>query len=187
MAVFSSMTIVRALSIFHLTVAFFLLTSPRTISEQNLVYLLGESMRLVHNPLPLPSPPLPSSTLPLHQVPLTAFLAVLFAFLGLSDFTAASMPSELSIPFFTSQAPVRLLFLFMVTSYTYLFKRGGMFAGQGLAYKPGVGEELKNGVVFTWGFLELTAWFWVFLTLRDERRQAAIQLMERRKAEADRM
>ncbi|KAJ9668774.1 hypothetical protein H2201_001019 [Coniosporium apollinis] len=175
MAVFSSMTIVRALSIFHLTVAFFLLTSPRTISEQNLVYLLGESMRL---------PPVPSLSI---KSPLTAFLAVLFAFLGLSDFTAASMPSELSIPFFTSQAPVRLLFLFMVTSYTYLFKRGGMFAGQGLAYKPGVGEELKNGVVFTWGFLELTAWFWVFLTLRDERRQAAIQLMERRKAEADRM
>lgn len=97
------------------------------------------------------------------------------------------MPTELSIPFFTSQAPVRLLFLFLVTGYTYLFKKGGMFAGQGLAYKPGVGEELKNGVMFTWGFLELSAWFWVFLTLRDERRQNAFQLMERRKAEADRM
>ncbi len=73
------------------------------------------------------------------------------------------MGADLAVPFFTSQAPVRLLFLFAVTGYTYLFKKGGALAGRDALgmYKAGVGEELKNSVVFTWGFLELTAWFWV--------------------------
>jgi hypothetical protein len=53
-----------------------------------------------------------------------------------------------------------------------------MFAG---------GDDLKNALVFTWGFLELATWFWVFITLRDERRDRTRELIEKRNAEAERL
>jgi len=42
-------------------------------------------------------------------------------------------------------------------------------------------------VVFTWAFLEMVAWFWVFVTLREERREIAVRIAERRAAEDDRL
>jgi hypothetical protein len=95
--------------------------------------------------------------------PLTAFLAILFAFLGISDLTAVSTTSAVTDAYWASQTPVRLVFLFVVTGYTYMFKKGGIFGPKlGVTgYQTGPGEQLKNGLVFTWGFLELGLWFWV--------------------------
>ena len=47
MALISSFTLVRTISLFHLTAAYFFLTAPRMITDQNVVFILGESMRLV--------------------------------------------------------------------------------------------------------------------------------------------
>lgn len=47
MAIFSAYTIIRALALFHLTLAVFLLRDPRKIAEQNIVFLMGEAMHLV--------------------------------------------------------------------------------------------------------------------------------------------
>ena len=47
MAILSSSSLIKGLSIFHITLAYFLLVSPETISNQNLVFLLGEAMHLV--------------------------------------------------------------------------------------------------------------------------------------------
>jgi Increased loss of mitochondrial DNA protein 1. len=52
MALISARTIITSLSLFHLTLAFFFLTNPAAVSDQAVVYLLGESMGLVC-PLPL--------------------------------------------------------------------------------------------------------------------------------------
>lgn len=53
MGVFSPYTLIRAISLFHITAAWFFLASPRTIVDQNVVFMLGESMRLVRrNPIP---------------------------------------------------------------------------------------------------------------------------------------
>ncbi|KAK5155333.1 hypothetical protein LTR04_005834 [Oleoguttula sp. CCFEE 6159] len=175
MGLVSAFAIIRALSLFHLTLAFFFLTSPSTIAEQNIVFVLGEAMRL------------PSPTSFSTPTPATGFLAVVLALLGLSDFTAVSLPDEIARIYWAAQVPVRLLFLFVVTGYTYAFKPDGMLAKAGVGYKAGMGEGLKNRLVFTWGFLEVAAWFWVFISLRDERRQAGIRLIEKRKAEEDRL
>jgi hypothetical protein len=48
MAIVSAFAIIRCISLFHVTLAFFFLTSPRTIADQNVVFLLGESMKLVN-------------------------------------------------------------------------------------------------------------------------------------------
>lgn len=47
MALFSVFTIIRAISLFHITLAYFFLTAPRMIADQNMVYVLGEALRLV--------------------------------------------------------------------------------------------------------------------------------------------
>ncbi|KAF2200811.1 hypothetical protein GQ43DRAFT_472365 [Delitschia confertaspora ATCC 74209] len=171
MAIVSALTIIRSLALFHITLAYFFLISPKTIANQNVVFLLGEAMQL-------PTPRdfnKPSGA--------TAFIAVLLAFFGLADLTAASLPDEVSDTYWGTQTPVRLLFLFGVTGYSYMFKEGGMFTTREKGYSFDAGDGLNNSIVFTWAFLELTMWFWVFLTLRDERRQRALQLIEKRKAE----
>ena len=47
MAVLSALTLIRVLSLFHITLAFYILTDPHVIADQNIVILLGESMHLV--------------------------------------------------------------------------------------------------------------------------------------------
>jgi Increased loss of mitochondrial DNA protein 1 len=47
MAVVNANTIIRSLSLFHITLGFFFLTSPATIADQTLVFVLGEAMGLV--------------------------------------------------------------------------------------------------------------------------------------------
>jgi hypothetical protein len=88
----------------------------------------------------------------------SALLAVVLALFALSDLIAVSSAEEMARFYWLNQAPVRLLFFFILTGYTYTFKYTG---GRG-AY---VGEDLKNSFVFTWGFVEMVSWFWVCLVL----------------------
>ena len=91
----------------------------------------------------------------------TSFIAVILGLLGLTDMTASYMADEVCSTYWLTQTPVRLLFLFGLTGYTYMFKQGGMFAPRSLAHRYETGNGLNNSLVFTFGFLELTAWFWV--------------------------
>ena len=47
MGVVSPYTLIRTVSIFHITAAWFFLATPRKLVDQNVVFMLGESMRLV--------------------------------------------------------------------------------------------------------------------------------------------
>ena len=47
MAFISAANMLRSISLFHLTIAYFLLVSPSVIADQNLVFILGEAMNLV--------------------------------------------------------------------------------------------------------------------------------------------
>ncbi|EAT88823.1 hypothetical protein HBI56_039830 [Parastagonospora nodorum] len=176
MGLISAGAMIRSLSLFHITLAAVLLRNPQMIANQSIVMVLGQSMQL-----PTPREFLkPSASI--------AFLAVLFAFLGLSDLTAISMSEELSDEYWGIATPVRLLFLFALTAYTYTFKDGGMFAPRSNDYMMSSGNtNLNNSIVFTWGFCEMAAWFWVFVTLRDERREKVKKVVEKRAAEADRL
>ena len=113
-----------------------------------------------------------------------AFVAVLFAFIGVCDLTAASLDDEIFNAYWGTQTPVRLVFLFLLSGYTILFKKGGLLGSQSSAFSTSPGDYLKNSFVFAWGFIEISAWFWVFVTLREERRERARQLIAKRQAEA---
>lgn len=86
--------------------------------------------------------------------------------------------------------------LFGMTTYTYLFKDDGIFgSGTGAGNMSGfasavkrdrsTGELLRNNLVFATGFVEVSLWFWVFVLLRDERRQLAGKLAERQHERQD--
>lgn len=49
MGIFSAFTLIRTVSLFHITAAYFLLTAPKILSDQNVVYMLGEAMRIVQS------------------------------------------------------------------------------------------------------------------------------------------
>ena len=66
MALISSKTIITSVSLFHITLGYFFLTSPRTIDDQALVWVLGESMGMASSTLLLlyPPPPRAAATRP---------------------------------------------------------------------------------------------------------------------------
>ncbi|TVY58004.1 Protein ILM1 [Lachnellula cervina] len=177
MALISAATIITSLSLFHITLAFFFLTNPHQIADQTLVFILGEAMGLPE-----------SRTFETQSAPL-AFLAAVLLFLGVSDLVACSLPEEIYSYFWGSQTPARLVLLFAYTFYSFFFSaKSPMYSQTPHIYTPsGWGEGLKNRVFFTWAFVEMITWFWVFVTLREERRDVAIRAQERMAAEADRL
>jgi hypothetical protein len=47
------------------------------------------------------------------------------------------------------------------------------------------GEGLKNRILFTWAFVEMITWFWIWTTLREERRDMLLKAQEKRAREED--
>lgn len=113
----------------------------------------------------------------------TAFLAVLFAFVGISDLASLSLHEQISDEYWGLQAPVRLLFLFGLTGYTYAFKEGGLFGAKGVDFRASTGASLNNSIIFTWGFIEVGIWLWVYSTLREERTAKATIAAEKKARE----
>jgi hypothetical protein len=50
MGLINGNTIIRSLALFHITIGFFFLNSPRTVADQSLIFILGEAMKLVSSP-----------------------------------------------------------------------------------------------------------------------------------------
>lgn len=94
--------------------------------------------------------------------------------LSLTDLSAFALPDDQSHFYWRTAVPVRLLFFFGVTGGGYYlgaaekgFSGGKMRMGAAAA-AGGWREACGNSLVFTWGFLELVFWFWMFVTLREE-------------------
>ncbi|ROT37058.1 hypothetical protein SODALDRAFT_313002 [Sodiomyces alkalinus F11] len=174
MALISATTIITSLALFHLTLAFFFLTSPATIADQALVWILGESMGM------------PTTRSFDTRSPGLAFLSVMFAFIGLGDLISLTMPEEISLLYhWGTQAPFRLFFSLCLVLYTvffgpssplyrpdtsnYLSHPSAHVPNPGYAASGWGGDGLKNRVFFTFAFIEMISWFWVWVTLREER------------------
>lgn len=109
-------------------------------------------------------------------------LALVLGFLGATDLLAGSMSALTAIEYWTSQTPFRLFILFILTAWTYWGGSGSMaLSATGRAVgPPGPAQLLQTDLVFTILFIELSLWFWVFISLRDDRKSFADKLVERR-------
>jgi hypothetical protein len=205
MALISAKTILTSLCFFHITLAFFFLTNPNTVADQPIVQLLGDSMGLPHSrSFETPSPAL-------------GFLAVILAFLGITDLVTLSLPDEIClIHYWGMQAPLRLTLTLFLATYSFFFssasplfyttgtppntssasapgsgssRSSNQFAHPSVhraANNPGYtpsswgGDVLKNRVFFTFMFVETMSWFWVWVTLQEERRDVLAKRARRR-------
>ncbi|CAG8973392.1 hypothetical protein HYALB_00000155 [Hymenoscyphus albidus] len=174
MGLISAKTIITSLALFHITLAYFFFTNPNVIADQSTVFIIGEAMGMPHaRSFEVTSPPL-------------AFLAAIFFYTGVSDLVACSMQEEIYVFYWGSQAPTRLLVLLGLTIYSYFFSSTSpLYASS--TYTPGWGEGLKNRVFFTWAFLEVVTWFWVWVTLREERSEWVRRIAMNRAEEEDRL
>jgi hypothetical protein len=86
----------------------------------------------------------------------------LLVFIGIADLTAASLQDEVALEYWLSNVPVRLLFLFGLSGYVYLFKEDGLLGSPSL-HRASAGELLRNSLVFAFCFMETVTWFWVCL------------------------
>ncbi|KAL3417866.1 hypothetical protein PVAG01_10876 [Phlyctema vagabunda] len=177
MALISASNIITSLALFHLTTASFFLTAPAMIADQTLVFIIGEAMGLPYTPAFE------------EKSPQLSFLAAVLLLLGITDLVAVNLPEEIGQYHWGTQAPVRLFVFFGLCFYSYAFSSSSPAYTSGHnVYVPSTwGEGLKNRVLFTWAFLELIAWFWIFVSLREERRGIAQRVAQRRAAENDRL
>lgn len=58
-------------------------------------------------------------------------------------------------------------------------RKPGFFGGGGGSATDG----LKNRVIFTFMFIEMVAWFWLWVTLREERNDVVDRLRKRQEKE----
>lgn len=81
---------------------------------------------------------------------------------------------------FSTIAPIRFMFSMCLVFYSYVFGPSGPFAAAHtlpgssrrpaiIGNKPSATDGLKNRVIFTFLFIEMVAWFWLWVTLREER------------------
>ncbi|KAH6623763.1 increased loss of mitochondrial DNA protein 1 [Chaetomium tenue] len=206
MALISAKTILTSLCFFHITLGFFFLTNPNTVADQPMVQLLGESMGLPDSrSFETPSPAL-------------GFLAVILAFLGITDLVTLSLPDEIClVHYWGMQAPLRLTLTFLLSTYSFFFSASSPLfysspapgspntstspgtgsshsssnrfqhpsvhrAANNPGYTPSSwgGDVLKNRVFFTFMFVETMSWFWVWVTLQEERRELLTKKARRR-------
>ncbi len=90
----------------------------------------------------------------------------MLALYGIADLAAASLPAEVFSLYWGSQTPVRLLFFFVLTAWSYSYRPGGWSAGRDksaalAALEEGEAKGLGSGLVFAWAFLGMISWFWV--------------------------
>lgn len=88
MALISSTTIITSVSLLHLTLAYFFLTNPRTIYDQVLVWVLGESMGM------------PLARGLDAQSPALGLLSAVLCLMGMSDLVSLSMPEEVCLLYY---------------------------------------------------------------------------------------
>ncbi|EHK18163.1 uncharacterized protein TRIVIDRAFT_76553 [Trichoderma virens Gv29-8] len=185
MALISSTTIITSISLFHLTLAYFFLFRPKTIEDQALVFVLGESMDIpAVRGFDVPSPAL-------------ALLAVILAFSGISDLVSLSMPEEFSsLYYWGTQAPLRFFLSMLLVAYSYAFGPSSpLFSSSSSSsstrrpthsYKAsGSGaDHLHNRLLFSFMFVEMMAWFWTWITLREERSAIVEKMRKQHEREA---
>ena len=114
MALISGNTIITSLSLFHITLAYFFLTSPGALADQTLVFIIGEAMGMVNPPLThilmlfTKNNNKPESRAFDRQSAPLGFLAAVLLVVGISDLVAVSLPEEISQYHWGSQGPCPL-------------------------------------------------------------------------------
>ncbi|KAJ5215028.1 hypothetical protein N7468_010707 [Penicillium chermesinum] len=205
MVMISSKTLIQAHSVLLVVIAGYLIKSPEVITDSNIVFMFGETLRIVR------LPPATSSA----QSPFI-FCAVLLFVEALVDITLLStLPFDAlqeAMPYirptrnpnlasedlralerlpmyiaksltiywnvWISVAGSRILAYTALAVYIYQSKGNFVASQYGSVADIAGFDRLKNRTVFSFAFMEMMMWFWAFVTLRDERQDRLTKLLE---------
>ncbi|PKX95713.1 uncharacterized protein P174DRAFT_141680 [Aspergillus novofumigatus IBT 16806] len=209
MALLSSKTLIQAHALFLFVLAVYLTRSPSTVTESDIVFMIGEVLQI---------DAAPSFSRPQSPFALCGILLIADALVDLiivakiprvnelvamaqaaRSQSATPMSSAMQNPFaarlaalyseiWTLLSAARFCLFFAVSFFIYQSKPDAWGVGAGAARKTGgYGsvevtsglDQLKNRVVFTYGFMEMMFWLWIFITLREERQEIAARFVER--------
>ncbi|KAF8539659.1 increased loss of mitochondrial DNA protein 1 [Trichophaea hybrida] len=160
--------LIRIVAAVHVFLGYILIMAPQKLANDSSVMIVGEALGLQQ----------PKSSF--HENPLACALAgLVFMLSGISDFVAVSMSEEVARDYWGAQAPMRALFFTAISMYTYLLK-----PGRGNV-SPTSNHPLVNSVIFSWAFMEFIWWFWVYISLREERSEAMARIMFRKQQKAE--
>ena len=162
MPLVSSAALLRTLSLIHITAAYYLISSPSVLPKSNIVTVLSGATAL-RPPGVWSTPDSFSDT-----NPAAAFAGLCLGVWGLSDLIATNLPEFAYDEFWSAQASLRLLLWFFVGGWAYVSK---FTRRTGVSVEDTFGGQLRNGLVFSFAFMEMVITFWV-----SGRVQASLQI-----------
>ncbi|PLB35710.1 uncharacterized protein BDW47DRAFT_110015 [Aspergillus candidus] len=207
MALLSSKTLIKAHAWGLFILAVYLMRSPEFITDSDIVFMLGEVLRIDAAPsLSRPQSPFAACGILLIAEALVDLILVtkvppLNEVVEMAE--AARQHSSIPVagamrtnPFLTRLATMyseiwtllsasRFCLFFAVSFFIYQGKQVALgvgttpAAGYGAAPEAVSGlDHLKSRVIFTYGFMEMMFWLWIYLTVRDERQEIAARIVD---------
>ncbi|KAL3472803.1 increased loss of mitochondrial DNA protein 1 [Aspergillus californicus] len=208
MGLFSSKSLIKAHALFLFTLAVYLTKSPEVITESDVVFMLGEFLQLDgHTPFSRPQSPFAMCGIILvadalidlilvtkipHMNEILAMVQAARSQAPTSVTGSTHMRSNLFVArlaslyseIWTLLSATRFCLFFAVSFFIYQSKPAAWGVVGSAGVSPGSDrglsglDHLKNRVVFTYGFTEMMFWFWIFLTLREERQEIVSRFSE---------
>ncbi|GAD96368.1 hypothetical protein NFIA_052350 [Paecilomyces variotii No. 5] len=195
MGFFSSKTLIKAHAFFLFVLAVYLTKSPEVITDSDLVFILGEAMKIDVSPtFARPQSPFALCGILLVADALVDLIVVtkvpqINEVLARADVARSRSNGSTAVisnnPFAIRMAALYSeIWTLLAASRFCLFFAVSIFIYQSKPVAWGVGaseamsglDQLKNRVVFTYGFMEMMFWLWILLTLREERQETAARL-----------
>ncbi|KAL4779096.1 increased loss of mitochondrial DNA protein 1 [Aspergillus varians] len=209
MGFISSKTLIKGHALFLFTLAVYLTKSPEVVTESDVVFMLGEFLHLDSSTSPSFSRPQSPFAMcgilliadALMDLILVTKIPHINEILAMAQAARSEAPDAVhgmarmrTNPFIMRLATLyseiwtlisasRFCLFFAVSFFIYQSKPASW--GVGVNHLAHGSEELagldhlKNRVIFTYGFIEMMFWFWIFITLREERQEIAARFVER--------
>ncbi|KAJ5678639.1 hypothetical protein N7462_006883 [Penicillium macrosclerotiorum] len=205
MVLISSKTLIQAHAVFLVVIAGYLLKNPEYITDSDLVFMMGEAMKI---DFPTTSSPVQSPfvfcAIPLFGEALIDLILLLTlpyrealdeALPYIRPLRNGNLPAEdlqvlAKLPEYITSSLILYWNVWIGVAACRFFLHGGIafFIYQSRAenmlssYTATIASAgldiLKNRVVFTFTFIEMMVWFWVFFTCREERQERLTKLLE---------
>ena len=100
------------------------------------------------------------------------------------------MREQVQFLYWGAQAPLRSMFFLLLCAWSYSSRPGGPYVSRIEALKlgslPGANEGTGSGIVLAWAFLEMMAWFWIWIVIREERKEVMARVSQYEEAEQHR-
>ncbi|OOQ84002.1 hypothetical protein PEBR_32347 [Penicillium brasilianum] len=212
MALLSSKTLIQAHAVLLIVIAGYLVKNPNYITDSDLVFMMGEALKI---DFPVATSPTQSpfvfcsvllfagalvdmillSSLPYHEALDEALPYIrplrnsnlpaedLQALARLPEYITRSLTMYWNV--WVSISGLRFALYGGISFFIYQSRGSYLLSSYTSKMEPSGLEQLKSRVVFTYAFMEMMVWFWVFITCRDERQQKLSKLLEDAREEAN--